>query len=190
MFEESKKELKRFADYVIQQSRSNLSRDRGNSKYPNRNDTGKLYKSLSYDIEVEKGALLVQFFMEDYGEFVDQGVKGKSPYSLPKGAKWHGIQKAPTSPFKFGRNKSKGLRAAINRWTIQKGIKGIRDSKGRFIGRKSLQFLITRSIYLSGLRATLFFTKPFNKGLQRFTDKFLNAFALDVENGIILGTKK
>ena len=66
MFEESKKELKRFADYVIQQSRSNLSRDRGNRKYPNRNNTGKLYKSLSYKPGEEKGALLVQFFMEDY----------------------------------------------------------------------------------------------------------------------------
>ena len=84
MFEESKKELKIFADYVIQQSRSNLSRDRGNKKYPNRNDTGKLYKSLSYDIEVEKGALLVQFFMEDYGEFVDECVRGANPNKLPK----------------------------------------------------------------------------------------------------------
>jgi hypothetical protein len=182
-FKETEKELREFAQYVIQQARSNLTRE-------GKKTTSSLYDSLDYEIELEKGALLVDFIMEDYGEFVDQGVKGKNPYNLPKGAKWHGIQKAPTSPYKFGRNKSKGLRAAINRWTIQKGIKGIRDSKGRFIGRKSLQFLITRSIYLSGLRATLFFTKPFNKGLQRFTDKFIDAFALDVENGIILGTKK
>ncbi len=182
-FKETEKELGKFAKYVIQQARRNLTRE-------GKKTTSSLYDSLNYEIELEKGALLVNFIMEEYGEFVDQGVKGKSPYSLPKGAKWHGIQKAPTSPFRFGRNKSKGLRAAINRWTIKKGIQGIRDSKGRFIGRKSLQFLITRSIYLSGLRATLFFTKPFNRGLERFTDKFLNAFALDVENGIILGTKK
>ena len=182
-FKETKKELGAFAKYVIQQARSNLTKE-------GKNNTSALYKSLDYEIDIEKGAILVDFLMEDYGEFVDQGVKGKNPSSLPQGAKWSGIQKAPRSPFKFGRNKSRGLRKAINRWTIQKGLKGVRDSKGRFIGRKSLQYLITRSIYLSGLKATLFFTKPFNKGLQRFTDKFLDAFALDIENGIILGTKK
>jgi hypothetical protein len=182
-FKETKKELADFAKYVIQQARSNLTKE-------GKSNTGALYKSLDYEIDIEKGAILVDFIMEDYGEFVDQGVKGKNPNSLPQGAKWSGIQKAPNSPFKFGKNKSKGLRAAINRWTIQKGLKGVRDAKGRFIGRKSLQYLITRSIYLSGLKTTLFFTKPFNKGLQRFTDKFLDAFALDIENGIILGTKK
>ena len=182
-FLETQKELEKFAKYVIQQSKSNLTKKK-------KNNTGSLYQSLDYNIDVEKGAILVDFIMDEYGKFVDEGVKGKNPRQLPKGSKWYGIQKAPDSPFKFGRNKSKGLRAAINRWTIQKGIKGIRDAKGRFIGRKSLQYLITRSIYLSGIKATHFFSKPFNKGLKRFTDKFLEAFALDIEKGIILGTKK
>ena len=152
MFEESKKELKRFADYVIQQSRSNLSRDRGNRKYPNRNDTGKLYKSLGYDIEVEKGALLVQFFMEDYGEFVDEGVKGANPNKLPKGSLWSGIQKAPTSIYRFGTGSGKkgGLSKAIEKC----------------------------------------FSKPFNKGQEKYFDAFQKALALDVEKGIILGTEK
>ena len=193
MFEESKKELKRFADYVIQQSRSNLSRDRGNRKYPNRNDTGKLYKSLSYKPEEEKGALLVQFFMEDYGEFVDEGVKGANPNKLPKGSLWKGIQKAPTSPYRFGTGSGKkgGLTKAINKWTVQKGLKGVRDKKtGKFLPRKSMQYLIRRSIYLSGIRATHFFSKPFNKGQEKYFDAFQKAFALDVEKGIILGTEK
>jgi hypothetical protein len=193
MFEESKKELKRFADYVIQQSRSNLSRDRGNRKYPNRNDTGKLYKSLGYDIEVEKGALLVQFFMEDYGEFVDEGVKGANPNKLPKGSLWSGIQKAPTSIYRFGTGSGKkgGLSKAIEKWTVQKGLKGVRDKKtGKFLPRKSMQYLIRRSIYLSGIRATQFFSKPFNKGQEKYFDAFQKALALDVEKGIILGTEK
>ena len=192
MFEESKKELKRFADYVIQQSRSNLSRDRGDSKYPNRNDTGKLYKSLSYDIEVEKGALLVQFFMEDYGEFVDEGVKGANPNKLPKGSLWSGIQKAPTSPYRFGTGSGKkgGLSKAIEKWVKSKKIKGRDRKTGRFITQQSMQYLIRRSIYLSGLRATQFFSKPFNKGQEKYFDALQKALALDVEKGIILATEK
>ena len=175
---ETKKELGKFAKYVIKQARVNLTREK-------KNTTGALYKSLDYDIDVQKGAIVVDFLMEDYGEFVDKGVKGKNPNSLPQGAKWFGIQKAPTSPYQFGSNKSRGLRAAINKWTVQKNLKGVRDAKGRFIPRKTLQYLITRSIYLSGIRATLFFSRPFNKGLKRFTDKFTSAFALDIEQEII-----
>ena len=192
-FEESRKELANFAKYVIQQSRSNLSRDRGNRKYPNRNNTGALYKSLDYKIDEEKGALLVEFLMEDYGEFVDQGVKGANPNQLPKGSVWKGIQKAPTSPYRFGTGSGRkgGLTKAINKWTVQKGLQGIRDKKtGKFLPRKTMQYLIRRSIYLSGLRATMFFSKPFNKGQEKYFDAITNAFFLDVEKGIILATEK
>ena len=192
-FDKVKEELEIYAKYVIQQSRSNLSRDRGNRKYPNRNNTGALYKSLSYKPEIEKGAMLIQFFMEDYGEFVDEGVKGANPNKLPKGSKWSGIQKAPTSPYRFGSGSGKkgGLRAAINKWTVQKGLKGVRDKKtGKFLPRKSMQYLITRSIFLSGLRATMFFSKTFNQGQKKYLDAFTDAFVLDIEKGIILGTNK
>ena len=183
-FKETKKELADFAKYVIQQARSNLTKE-------GKNNTSALYKSLDYEIDIEKGAILVDFLMEDYGEFVDQGVKGKNPHSLPKGAKWSGIQKAPRSPFKFGTRSGKkgGLTKAINKWTKQKGIKGRDKKTGKFIPQKTMQYLITRSIYLSGLRATLFFSKPFNRGQKKYFDAFANAFALDVEKGIILGTK-
>ena len=165
MFEESKKELKRFADYVIQQSRSNLSRDRGTRKYPNRNDTGKL---------------------------VDEGVKGANPNKLPKGSLWSGIQKAPTSIYRFGTGSGKkgGLSKAIEKWVKRKNIKGRDRKTGRFITQQSMQYLIKRSIYLSGLRATQFFSKPFNKGQEKYFDAFQKALALDVEKGIILGTEK
>ena len=38
-----------------------------------------------------------------------------------------------------------------------------RNKKGEFIPRKSLTFLISRSIYLSGIATTNFFTNPFDK---------------------------
>ena len=55
---------------------------------------------------------------------------------------------------------------------------------------ESMTYLIARSIYNKGLKANLFFTKPFEAGLKRLPDDLIKAFALDIEDAIILGTKK
>jgi hypothetical protein len=54
---------------------------------------------------------------------------------------------------------------------------------------ESMTYLIARSIYNKGLKANLFFTKPFEAGLKRLPDDLSKAFVLDIEDGIILGTK-
>ena len=51
-------------------------------------------------------------------------------------------------------------------------------------------FALQRSIFAQGLKGNEFFTKPFNKGLYDLPDELIEAFALDIENQIILGTKK
>ena len=66
---ELNKALNGFGKYVIQQSRSNLTKGKKNS-------TSDLYNSLKYDITEEQGNFLLDFLMEDYGDFVDQGVRG------------------------------------------------------------------------------------------------------------------
>jgi hypothetical protein len=53
-----------------------------------------------------------------------------------------------------------------------------------------MSYLIARSIYNKGLKANLFFTKPFEAGLKRLPDDLIEGFALDIEDAIILGTKK
>jgi hypothetical protein len=87
-FKELEKELERFSEYVIQQARSRLTR-------LNKNE-GKLYKSLDYEIDQEKDAFLIEFFMEKYGMFVDKGVKGKDPSRVSKNAKIKGQQTPPS----------------------------------------------------------------------------------------------
>ena len=62
---EFEKALEKYAKYVIQQSRSNLTR-KGNKS------SGKLYQSLGYKIQGSK----VKFESEEYGVYQDQGVKG------------------------------------------------------------------------------------------------------------------
>ena len=77
---EVQEELNKFAKYVIQQSRSNLTK--GASPYGSYNDTKSLYNSLKGNVTpTQKGASL-SFEMADYGKFKDLGVRGKSSLSL------------------------------------------------------------------------------------------------------------
>ena len=72
---------------------------------------------------------------------------------------------------------------SLDKWTIRKGI-APRDKEGRFIPRKSLNFLIARSIYNKGIKPSLFFTKPFEKAFRDLPPELTTAFAIDIENSI------
>ena len=172
---ELNKALNGFGKYVIQQSRSNLTKGKKNS-------TSDLYNSLKYDITEEQGNFLLDFLMEDYGDFVDQGVRGAGSSSNNR-----------TSPFKFGSGTGKkgGLTKGIEKWIKQKPIKQWKDKKtGKFLSYKSMTFLIARSIYNKGTKPSLFFTKPFYSAFKRLPVEIVKAFKLDIEKAIVLGTKR
>lgn len=161
--------LNKFAKYVIQQSRSRLTK--GRKKYGSYNDTKKLYNSLDSDIKVSKNSFQLEFMMENYGVFLDKGVKGKTSSS-----------KAPNSPFRFGSGTGKkgGLTNGINKWVRRKGFQ-FRDKKGRFVSYDSTAFLISRSIYNKGTKPSLFFTKPFERAFNNLPKELVQSFALDME---------
>lgn len=156
---ETQKALNAFGKYVVQQSRSNLTKNKKNS-------TKKLYDSLDYEVNVGANDLSVIFSMEDYGKFQDLGVSGvKKKYNTPYSYK----DKMPPAK-------------AFSDWVVRKGLEGIRDEKGRFIKRKSLQFLIARSIYNKGIKPSLFFTKPFEKAFERLPQELQEKFGIDLQN--------
>tara|TARA_R110002124_G_scaffold279449_1_gene452014 strand:+ start:257 stop:778 length:522 start_codon:yes stop_codon:yes gene_type:complete len=167
--ENFEKSIEKYANYVIQQARTNLTK--------NDNKDGKLYNSLSYKISSTAYSFVVRFFMENYGIFQDKGVKGtesnyiensKSPFSYKsKGGKF-GLKGMPPPK-------------AFDKWTVRKGL-APRDSKGRFLERKTLNFLIARSIFKKGIKSTNFFSKPFEKGQIKYGDDFLQGIAKDIEN--------
>jgi hypothetical protein len=105
ILKELEDKVKEFADYVVQQSRSNLTKGGKKGSY---NASGKLYNSIKPSIITEKDAFIVQFEMEDYGLFQDQGVKGTTS-SYIENAK---------SPFKFGTGSGRkgGLTSGIQNW--------------------------------------------------------------------------
>ena len=147
--------LKKYADYVIRESRNNLVRGKNNASQ-------RLSDSLGYTISDTS----VKFEGDYYGRFVDQGVKGAESTYPESGS----------SPFKYT-NKMPPSKA-FDKWTVRKGI-APRDKEGKFLKRQSLNFLIARSIYKKGIRATLFFTKPFEKGQELFGDDFAEAVIKD-----------
>lgn len=70
----------------------------------------------------------------------------------------------------------------IDRWIVQKGIAGIRDEKGRFIKRKSIRYLIGRSIAKHGIYGIGFVETALEKSIEKITEKYGEAaeqFVLD-----------
>jgi hypothetical protein len=167
--------LNAYAEYVVDSAKKNLVDER--------KSLGDLYKSVSYKYEKSQDLFLLDFLMEDYGTFVDKGVKGKTS-TYPE-------TKAALSQFQYGSGNfpKGGLRDGIKGWLEKKRFQW-RDKKGKFMSYDTMTYLISRSIYNKGLKANLFFTTPFELGLQNLPKQLTDAFSLDIENAIILGTKK
>ena len=156
---EVEKALNNFGKFVVQQARTRLTKGR-------KNVSKKLYNSLDYKINSTQDSVSVIFEMEDYGKFQDQGVSGtKQKYNTPFSYK----SKMPPSK-------------AFSQFVVRKNIKGSRDEKGRFVKRKSLQYLIARSIFIRGIKPSMFFTKPFNQAFDKLPPELQDKFGIDLEN--------
>ena len=158
--QETQKILNSFAKYVIQQSRSNLTKT-------NKNVSKKLYNSLDYKILSDSSGFILQFLMEEYGAYQDQGVSGTN-------------MKYKT-PFKYTTKRPPS--SAFDKWTVRKGI-APREEGGRFTKRKGLNFIIAKSIFEQGIRPSLFFTKPFEKRFKTLPPELIAAFVNDAEKTI------
>jgi hypothetical protein len=160
---EVQQELDKFRDYVISQSRRNLSRLKKNS-------SKKLYNSIKGNVKAMPNSISIQFSMEDYGVFQDAGVSGtKKKYNTPYSYKSRG-----------GKNGLKGMPPpnAFDKWIVRKGL-APRKSGGQFASRKSLAFLIARSVFRNGIKPSLFFTKPFEAAYKRLPEELVEKYGVD-----------
>jgi len=158
MLENVQKELNRFAKYVVTQSRANLTRQKKNA-------SKQLWQSIDYDLKVSKNSFQLEFLMEDYGIFQDKGVSGtEKKYNT----KYKYTNKMPPP-------------SKLDKWIVKRNLRGVRGKDGKFISRKSLQFMIARSIYKNGIKPSLFFTKPFEKAFKNINEDLIEAYKLDVE---------
>ena len=167
------KELESYGSKVVEKAKKNLT-------LKNKNNTGQLSNSLHYKVTQQKTKQpRIVFYGEDYGKFIDLGVQGNDPEKMPKGSKSR-FNKAPNSPYQFGSGRGKkGLRKGINEWVLQRGTFEVRDDKGRFIPRKSLVFLISRSIWYTGISPSYFFRDAQTAYKNPTYRNLGNAFAKD-----------
>lgn len=171
-FKRTKKALELFATAVKMKAKRNL-------KDKNKISSGALHDSIDYKLDVvqTKSKTLyfnLEFYMEDYGTFMDLGVKGsESTYPESK-----------NSPYKYsGRFKTINP-ASLDKWLVRKNI-APRDKSGRFVERKNIKYIIARSIYRKGLRGSRFFTGAFEQEFKNIDKQVQEAFGLDLNDFLI-----
>ena len=150
--------LNSFAKYVIQQSRSNLTKG-------GKNVDKKLYNSLDKEIEVGANSFRLAFLMEDYGTYQDKGVSG--------------TQRKYDTPFSY-KSKRPPLKPILD-WVTKRRFQFKNRENGKFMSYKSTAYLITGGILKKGIKPSLFFTKPFEKAFERLPNELVEAYGLDVE---------
>ena len=162
--------LNSFGKYIVKQSRTNLTKGK-------KNVSKELYNSISFKVVTDANGFSVQFYMADYGTFIDKGVSGNKQTRSYKDYKGQTI----TSPYKYT-NKQPPSKL-LDKWIVKKGI-APRDEKGRFISRKSISFLIARSIKAKGIKSTSFFQRPMQLGLENFSKDLLGNIKQDIIEGL------
>jgi len=160
-----------FFKAVKKQARQNLSKGtKLQRKKRPINNTKKLYNSIKYKKLFENNdSLAYGLFMEDYGDYIDKGVKGtKSNYRVNKNTPFKYKSKPPPS-------------SALAGWAKAKNIR-FRDAKGKFAKGKYNQigYVIAKSIYEKGIRANNFFTIPFVNEFKKLPNDLQNIFSDDL----------
>ena len=163
------KYLNSFGKQVVNRAKGNLQKAKGGGT--------NLEKSLSFKVITSADGFSVQFYMDSYGTFVDKGVSGTDVRRSFKDYKGRRI----TSPYKYTTKQPPSR--VLDKWIVKKGI-APRDEKGRFMSRKSISFLIARSIKSKGIQGISFFQKPLMLGLKQFGKEMLGAVKNDIINGL------
>ena len=165
--------LNSFAKQVVKESKAILQRQKGKTA---------LASSIKTTVTTDPNGYSVKFFMADYGTFVDKGVSGnktKRSFTNYKGQN-------ESSPYRYtNKQPPSGI---LDKWSVRKGI-APRDEKGRFIKRKSLIFLIARSIKSKGIQGISFFQKPLGINYKDLQKNLLKEFKEDVSTYITTFTK-
>jgi hypothetical protein len=107
--------------------------------------------------------------MQDYGDYIDKGVKGtKSNYRVNK-----------NTPFKFTTKRPPST--ALEGWAKARNIR-FRNAQGQFAKGKynQIAYVLAKSIYEKGIRANNFFTIPFVNEYKKLPMELQDIFADDM----------
>ena len=161
--------LNSFGKQVVNRAKGNIQKAKGGGTA--------LEQSIRFEVITDADGFTVQFYMADYGTFVDKGVSGNKKQQRFKDYK----NKVITSPYKYTTKQPPS--GVLDKWVVRKGI-APRDEGGRFIKRKSLVFLIARKIKRDGIKGISFFQKPLALGLKQFGKDLLSNVKEDIIAGL------
>tara|TARA_R110002096_G_scaffold42939_5_gene115932 strand:- start:133 stop:666 length:534 start_codon:yes stop_codon:yes gene_type:complete len=162
--------LNSFGKQVVNRAKSNLGKAKGGST--------KLASTIKFEVKPEADGFVVNFYMANYGTFLDKGVSGNKKKQSYKNYK----NQSESSPYKY-KNKQPPP-GILAKWISKKGIKGRDKKSGRFISNLSLAFIIGRAIKRDGIKSLSFFQKPLGLGLKQFGKDLLGAIAEDIKDNL------
>jgi hypothetical protein len=166
--------LESFGKQVVNRSKGNLQKA---------GKGGKLEDSIKFEVITTPDGFTVQFYMSSYGQYVDKGVSGTKTKRTFKDYKGKVI-KSPYS-YKNSKGHSQPPSKALDKWVVKKGI-APRDASGKFMSRKTITFLIARSIGRKGIQGISFFQKPLGLGLKQFGKDLLGNVKEDIINSLTI----
>jgi hypothetical protein len=158
--------LNSFGKQVVNRAKGNLQKAKGGGTA--------LESSIKFEVVTDANGFSVNFYMSDYGTFVDKGVSGNKQTQKYKDY----LGKVINSPYKYT-NKQPPPNI-LAKWISKKGMKGRDKKTGRFISHMSLAFIIGRKIKRDGIKSIAFFQKPLGLGLKQFGSELLGNVKQDI----------
>jgi hypothetical protein len=162
--------LKSFGKQVVNRAKGNLQKAKGGAT--------NLESSISFKVVPDDDGFTIQFYMDNYGAFVDKGVSGNKKQRKFKDY----LGKVISSPYKYTNKQPPP--DILAKWISKKGMKGRDKKSGRYISNRSLAFLIGRAIKRDGIQGISFFQKPLFLGMKQFGKHLLGAVKEDIIEGL------
>ena len=169
--------MRNVENYLKSVGRKIVRNAKTNLKQGDKVVSGSLLNSIKFKVVETNKGFEVRFTMDGHGQFVDKGVSGKNKRQYYKDINNTRRQ----SPFRY-----KNLQppaSALDKWIVRRGI-APRDEKGRFMSRKSLQYLIARKIKSLGIQGISFFTTPVRLALKDMPRELALAYKEDFKDNI------
>ena len=172
-YPKAKKVLEQYRKYVVQQGRSILAKQKSSKDGIYRKLKGIINHKLNRDIRgrFTGGSQLptLSFVMPSYAEFVDQGVTGTNPQKSDY------VRNGKYS-FKKGKKaiKVKG-NSSLAAWAEKRGLN---------------KWAVAKAVHQRGIKRSLFFTKPFERGFKKYINLYHSAVADDIANNLANQLKK
>jgi len=170
---EAKKVLDTFYKNVISGAKKNL-------KGLDKNSSNNLSNSLDYTVTINSKGITSSLEMEDYGLFIDRGVKGVGG-TKADGKKWKQkkvVKKTGERGFKY--TTKRPPTKVFDKWAVRRGI-APRSKGGQFISRDSLKFALANSVFHTGIETTFFYSAPLDKYYAKLPDQLAEAYGKDID---------